>query len=116
MTGGFVSRNDELLSDVADCLLRIERELRSLGEWRSEEPHPSALQSTQPFCIDTLEFTEWVQFVFISRMTVLVEQGQALPRVSGMAPMAEEHFRGRDQSGHGLIRVLQEMDQLLSDG
>jgi len=111
-----MSASSDIFSDVADRLLSIEAEMRRIGVWSSEPPCAEALASTQPFCIDTLEFTEWVQFVFISRMTVLVEQGQALPRVSGMAPMAEEHFRGRDQSGHGLIRVLQEMDQLLSDG
>lgn len=109
-----MDRNDALLSDIAECLLRIEQELRYLGEWRAEDPHPSALQSTRPFCIDTLEFTEWLQFVFIRRMKVLVEKGHELPGVSGMAPMAEEHFRGRDQSGDGLIRILAEMDRLLS--
>lgn len=109
-----MARSDEWLSDVADGLLLIERELRYLGEWRAEAPHPSALRSTQPFFIDTLQFTEWVQFVFLARMKVLVEQGQPLPSVSGMAPMAEEHFRGRDQSGQGLIRALEDMDRLLS--
>lgn len=109
-----MDRNHALLSNVADGLLRIERELRHLGEWRTEEPHPSALQSTRPFCIDTLEFTEWLQFVFIRKMKVLVEKGHELPGVSGMAPMAQEHFRGREQSGDGLIRILAEIDRLLS--
>jgi uncharacterized protein YqcC (DUF446 family) len=31
-----------------------------------------------------------------------------------MAPMAEEHFRGREESGAALISKLEEMDRLLS--
>ncbi|MGM0769530.1 MAG: YqcC family protein [Pseudomonadota bacterium] len=104
------------ISEVADSLLRIEIELRQLGVWESEPPPPEAFRSTQPFCIDTLEFTQWLQFVFVVRMKVLVENDHPLPRVSGMAPMAEEHFRGREKSGAALIRALEEMDQLLSGG
>jgi len=99
---------------VADSLLQIEIELRQMGVWESEAPPAEALQSTQPFAVDRLAFTQWLQFVFVSRMKVLIEGGYALPEVSGMAPMAEEHFRGREESGERLIRELEEMDRLLS--
>ena len=99
---------------VADSLLQIEIELRRIDAWESEPPSPEALQSAQPFAVDTLEFTQWLQFVFVSRMKVLIEGGQPLPQVSGMAPMAEEHFRGREESGASLISKLEEMDRLLS--
>lgn len=102
------------IGQVADSLLQIEMELRQLGLWEAERPSPEALQSTQPFCIDTLEFTQWLQFVFVARMKVIVEQGHAMPEVSGMAPMAEEYFRTRAESGKGLIQALEEIDQLLS--
>ncbi len=102
------------LERVADSLLRIEIELREIDAWSAEPPAPEALQSTQPFCIDTLDFAQWLQFVFLHRMKILVESGQPLPAVSGMAPMAEEHFRGREQAGRGLVRALEEMDRLLS--
>ena len=99
---------------VADSLLQIEIELRRIGAWETDPPPSEALQSTKPFAVDTLEFTQWLQFVFVSRMKVMIENGHPLPAVSGMAPMAEEHFRGRAESGHGLIRELAEMDRLLS--
>ena len=47
-------------------------------------------------------------------MKALIEGGHPLPQVSGMAPMAEEHFRGREESGTVLISELAEMDRLLS--
>ena len=102
----------ELFSEVADRLLGIELEMRRIDVWSMEPPSEAALASDQPFCFDTLEFTEWLQFVFLERMRFIVEQG--LPRASGIAPMAEEHFRVRPESGDGLIRELEAIDELLS--
>ena len=102
------------LDQVTDGLLQIEIELRQLGVWQTESLPPEAFQSTQPFCLDTMDFTQWLQFVFVDRMKVLIEGGHRLPEVSGIAPMAEEHFRGRPESGRALIRELEVMDRLLS--
>ncbi len=112
--GEFMSQSSAQIAEVADSLLRIEMELRQLGVWESEAPPPEAFDSTQPFCIDTLEFTQWLQFVFVARLKILIEADHPLPSVSGIAPMAEEHFRGRPESGEGLIRELEVMDKLLS--
>lgn len=110
-----MSASPERFSEVADRLLGIEIEMRRIEVWSLEVPSEEALASNQPFCIDTLEFTEWLQFVFLERMRFIVEQGHSLPAVSGIAPMAEEHFRARPESGDGLIRELEAIDELLSD-
>ncbi|MGM0571437.1 YqcC family protein [Marinobacter sp.] len=104
----------DIFSDVADRLLSIEAEMRRIEVWSSEPPSDEALASTQPFCIDTLAFTEWLQFVFLARMKVIVEQGHGLPDVSGIAPMAEEYFRARPESGERLVRELEAIDRLIS--
>lgn len=109
-----MARQSDHAARVADSLLQIEIELRRIDAWESVPPPDEALQSTKPFAVDTLEFTQWLQFVFVDRMKVLIENGHPLPEVSGMAPMAEEHFRGRSEHGHNLIRELAEMDRLLS--
>lgn len=103
------------LSQVADCLLVIEMEMRRLELWSEQWPGDDALASSQPFCVDTLSFDQWLQFVFIERMKVLVEGGHPLPTVSGIAPMAEEYFRGRAAGGQTLVRHLAEMDRLLGE-
>ncbi|SFM49806.1 YqcC family protein [Marinobacter zhejiangensis] len=110
-----MANQSQKLNEVAECLLRIEAELRRLDAWAEELPSEEALQSTQPFAVDTLDFTQWLQFIFLARMKVLVELDHPLPTVSGMAPMAEEHFRGRGADmGKLLIRELELMDRLLS--
>ncbi|MBE02939.1 YqcC family protein [Marinobacter lutaoensis] len=109
-----MTESDSRVARVADSLLRIEIELRRLGAWESEPPPAEAFRSDKPFCLDTMAFTQWLQFVFVDRMKVLIEGGHRLPEVSGIAPMAEEHFRGRPESGRALIRELEVMDRLLS--
>lgn len=109
-----MSASPELFSEVADRLLGIEIEMRRIEVWSAVAPSEEALASTQPFCVDTLEFTQWLQFVFLERMRFIVEQGHGLPPVSGIAPMAEEYFRGQPQSGDGLVRELEAIDRLLS--
>lgn len=109
-----MTNTGNVVIQVADGLLAIEMELRRLGMWESERPPESAFQSTEPFCLDTLNFIQWVQFVFLERMKWLIENDQALPAGSAIAPMAEEYFRGRPESGQRLVRELEAVDQLLS--
>ena len=111
-----MTRPDNPIRQVADSLLSIEVELRQLGLWASELPPEEAFQSTKPFCIDTLEFHQWLQFVFVARMKELIAHDHPLPAVSGIAPMAEEHCRGRPEPGSELVRELETIDRLLSGG
>ncbi|POP53953.1 pseudouridine synthase [Zhongshania marina] len=99
--------------EVAAVLMDIEAELRRMGCWQAEPPAPEALRSEQPFAIDTLNFAQWLQFIFIPRMQFLLDQQQDLPRASGIAPMAEEYFSGLQLPVEGLLTALQTMDALL---
>ncbi|TVZ39920.1 uncharacterized protein YqcC (DUF446 family) [Alteromonadaceae bacterium 2753L.S.0a.02] len=100
--------------DLASLLIDVECELRNLGEWSHVPPSPAALASTQPFCIDTLTFSQWMQFVFVVRMRSLLESDTPLPRQCGIAPMAEEYFRGLGLDVAELVRLLNTIDEKLS--
>lgn len=99
---------------VAEILMDIEKELRELRLWELEPPSEEALASTQPFAIDTLNFPQWLQFIFIPRLYMLIEQRIPLPGVSGVKPMAEEYFSGLSLHGAPLIAHLERMDNVLS--
>ena len=99
---------------LADQLLLIERELRVLGWWADSAPSAEALASVEPVCVDTLAFEQWLQWVFLTRMKAIIEQGGALPAVSGIRPMAEMAFQGRLAQAGSLLTVLGEFDQLIS--
>lgn len=98
---------------VADILMDIEYAMRELDEWHSRKPSPDALASTQPFAVDTLTFTQWLQFIFIPRMYELAENRRPLPGNCEIAPMAEEYFRPQSINAEILIIQLQRIDRLL---
>ena len=45
---------------IADVLLEVEAILRVNGKWDENSPDSIALASKQPFCMDTLEFEQWL--------------------------------------------------------
>lgn len=105
---------DSLEHQVADLVLELEREMRRLGLWEYEPPPVSALQSTQPFAIDTLRFTQWLQWVFIPRIAALLERDEALPRDCAIAPLAETVFEDLELDTARLLDLLGQMDRRLT--
>ena len=102
-------------SKVADLLLQIEQALRELELWSDKTPTSEQLMSSEPFCLDTLTFPEWIQFVFIEKLNDIIEQGTELPMNSSIAPMAEEFFRGADLNVKNLVELMGAFDQLVSN-
>jgi uncharacterized protein YqcC (DUF446 family) len=101
-------------TEVAEVLIDIEAQLRQLGLWDKIPPSTEALASDQPFCVDTLTLPQWLQFVFLPTMYRMLEEEAPLPDRCGIAPMAEEFFRGSGLSYESLIELLEDIDELLS--
>ncbi|MDX1725812.1 MAG: YqcC family protein [Pseudomonas sp.] len=104
---------DARVPAIAQQLLLIERELRLHGWWDEQAPSDQALASQQPFCVDTLSFEQWLQWIFLPRMKYLLESGAALPEACGIQPMAEQVYGGRSEPAQALIRLLGEFDRLI---
>jgi len=104
---------DERCHALAEQLLLIERELRVLGMWSATPPTQQALASCEPFCVDTLAFEEWLQWIFLPRMKMILESDQALPSVSGILVMAELSYRDRQLGVRGLLEALGTFDRLI---
>lgn len=100
--------------EVASVLIDIEAHLRQLQLWQAEAPSAEALSSTEPFCVDTLSFPQWLQFLFIPRLRLMMEQGLELPRQCSIAPMAEEYFRVAVGDSRSLLEALGRVDRLLT--
>jgi uncharacterized protein YqcC (DUF446 family) len=105
-----MSRQAELL----DLLAALEQQLRDAKLWQTQSPSPQALASQQPFCVDTLTFPQWLQFMFLPRMTGLLAANSALPTNCQIAPMGEEYFRGQAETFRALLAILAELDRALS--
>ena len=105
---------DKIYTELALQLFEVEKMLREMNHWSHIEPLSDVLASTQPFAVDTLEFVEWLQFIFLPRMHLLVEAAAPLPENCSIAPMAEEYFRGSSHQAVMLIKLLESIDALLS--
>lgn len=106
---------DQRLPVLADHLLLIERELRAQGWWSDVPPSAQALASVEPFCVDSLAFEEWLQWIFLPRMKLIIESGQPLPSVSGIRPMAEMVYVSNLGQANGLLTLLGEFDALIGE-
>lgn len=105
---------EQRILDIADHLLLIERELQVQGWWGEEAPSDEALASTVPFAVDTLSFEQWLQWIFLPRMKIIIELGHPLPSASGILIMAETVFVDRPEQSRELLRLLAEFDQLIA--
>ena len=105
----------QVFDEVLSRLLDIEVCLRQLNLWQCEPPANQALLSSEPFCIDTLEFPQWLQFVFLPRMHGIIEAHQILPEKCEIGPMSEEYFKLLElKQVRQLISSLYSLDRLLS--
>ena len=99
---------------IADILLEVEATLRCSGLWDARQPACSALNSTQPFCLDTLRFEQWLQWVFLPRMKHTLEHSRPLPVKSGIFVYACEYLRKSEPSTNSLLTLMKRFDDLIS--
>jgi uncharacterized protein YqcC (DUF446 family) len=95
-------------------LTQLKQELKYLTLWQSSQPSLSDMSSTLPFHYDTLTFEQWLQFVFIERISLLIEKNQTLPSEISLLPMAEESFKKLGDQANTLLEVINQLDCLLS--
>ena len=99
---------------IADVLLEVEASLRTHGKWDEHKPNANALNSTFPFCMDTLKFEQWLQWIFLPRMKDTIEQTKPLPAQSAIYEYAEECLHKNDPSTTALLKQLKRFDELIS--
>jgi uncharacterized protein YqcC (DUF446 family) len=106
---------DKRFPQIAEQLLLIERELRVLGMWKAVPPSDDDLSSREPFCVDTLDFDQWLQWIFLPRMKTILEQDLALPNASGILEMAEMVYASRLGETRTLLSLLAQFDRLITE-
>ena len=99
---------------ILSLLDEIESDLVELGFWDELPPAEEAFSSTAPFAVDTMEFYQWVQWIFIPTLLNMLEQQIPLPEKCGIAPMAEQWASTRAVDASKLITKLNTLDVVLS--
>lgn len=99
---------------IADVLLEVEANLRNSGRWDPGQPPAEALGSTQPFCLDTLRFEQWLQWVLLPRMKQILEHRRPLPVKSAIFAYAQEYLCKNDPLSKNLLSLIKRFDDLIS--
>lgn len=99
---------------VVLSLSNIKTELDKLGLWSNgrNRPNEIAFLSGMPFCMNTMEFHQWIEFVLYPRMMEIVNSDNPLPERVLIHTYAQEIYRGRWQEYKDLIKTLMEFDKI----
>ena len=95
---------------VAVLLNELELGLKAAELWSQVSPHPDKLKSTQPFARDTLDFEQWLQFIFIPQFQLIIKQQKPLPESMAILPMAQMRLPGEMP----IHLILQQLDEVVS--
>ena len=76
----------------------LEAELRRLGWWQAQPPPPEKMQFTQAFGMDTLAFSQWLQWVFVPAARSMLAGERPLPPSSMVGVHAVREFDGDDDA------------------
>lgn len=100
-------------TDILDALLSLEKELRALSLWGGEEgiPDSSAFMSTAPFCVDTMEFHQWLEYVLIPKLGAIAKEGGKIPKMA-LLPAGEVYYRGSVRKHRLLLKALSDLDRI----
>jgi uncharacterized protein YqcC (DUF446 family) len=91
----------------------LEAELVRLGWWQSAPIEPEKLNFRQPFGMDTLAFSQWLQFVFVPAARDMLAGHRALPPSSMLAAHAVREFDGVDEAA-GVCEILRRIDDAVN--
>ncbi|MEP0177313.1 MAG: YqcC family protein [Paraglaciecola sp.] len=96
--------------EVEVLLKKLEKQMTLALLWSDAHPSDVDLNSQAPFACDKIPFEHWLQFIFIPKMTMVVNSRNSLPQNLVLMPMAEQSFLGRSHLSKVLL-VIAEIDR-----
>lgn len=99
----------DLMQRVRNQLFNIEQEMRALSLWQTQPPAHEAFDSVEPFCIDTMQAEQWLQWILLPRMHALLDKQVPLPQRFAITPYFEEAL----PDAGPLLALLRQLDSLL---
>ncbi|HET9483688.1 MAG TPA: YqcC family protein [Xanthomonadales bacterium] len=107
--------DDARRTKLAPHVHALEAELRRLGWWQSQPPTPEQLAFQRPFAMDTMAFSQWLQFVFLPIARDMLAGTRTLPPSSSLAPHAVRELDGVDDARE-LEAILRRIDDAVNGG
>ncbi len=106
----------DLLNSLKKYLEELEQALKSAQLWDGNMPTSEQLSSREPFCVDTLAFEQWLQWVFIPKLGVLISSPRfsGMPNQSDIHTMAEYAFKDYKQDTSTICLLIKHIDDTLN--
>ena len=98
-------------SVVTAKLAEIEQEMKRIGFWQDQPLRPEQYEFRQAFAMDTMAFSQWLQFIFIPRVREIIATGGQFPTKSQVGAQAVREFDTWPDAGN-LVSLLSEFDAL----
>jgi uncharacterized protein YqcC (DUF446 family) len=100
-------------AQAAQKISEIEAEMKRIGYWSPEPLPEEAYDFQQAFAMDTMAFSQWLQFILVPRVQQIIEQQGTFPSESMVGVQATREFDG-DGNASQLVSLLSEFDDLFS--
>ncbi|OSM98119.1 MULTISPECIES: YqcC family protein [Lonsdalea] len=100
---------------LRQTLFAVEYALKQSELWQNKPPEAEAFSSAEPFCVDTMEASQWLQWVLLPRMHALLDSGAPLPESFAIHPYFEMAFEGRKEELQPLLNTLRELDDFFGE-
>lgn len=99
-----------LQQDATRLIDEIEAEMKRSGLWQSEPLKPEQLNFRQAFAMDTMAFSQWLQFIFVLKVREAIAANR-FPSSSSVGAQAVREFDTVPNASR-LTTLLSEFDAL----
>ncbi|OEF24067.1 pseudouridine synthase [Vibrio rumoiensis 1S-45] len=96
--------------ELSDALELLEDKMIELALWESQQPSEHDLASSEPFALDTLSPTQWLQWVFIPKMKALIESDSEMPTGFEISPYFEQAMSDKEKLLE-LLPIIKQIDE-----
>lgn len=96
---------------VSTKIAEIEAEMKRIKMWQNSPLPAEKFNFELAFGMDTMAFSQWIQFILIPRVHQILEKKGGFPDGSMIGVQAMREFDGYDEAAK-LISLLGEFDEL----
>ena len=100
---------------VRERIDEIEAEMKRAGLWSNAPLPAEAYNFRQAFGMDTMAFSQWLQYIFVPRVNAIIEAGGPFPSRSQVGAQATREFDGDNDASH-LVTLLCQFDMFIERG
>lgn len=102
----------QIHQELSSFIDKLSSTMKQINLWNDQPPDKQCFQSTAPFCADTMTFEQWLQFVLIPKLQLIVEQQGSLPAPASILPMAEQAYKMDYETTKPLLLLMAYFDRL----